>query len=129
VCIHQAKHTLVTQLTAWQHTQHFMLMIAGNNVCWGIQWMHQWSDILIIIFINNLHELHQWLQAVLQAPLLYSVIILSSKYNALGGTRWCSGWGTVLLTGRSQDRFTMSLEFFIDIILAVALWPRAWLSL
>jgi hypothetical protein len=31
------------------------------------------------------------------------------------GTRWSSGWGTVLQTGRSQYRFPMlSLEFFID---------------
>jgi hypothetical protein len=35
-----------------------------------------------------------------------------------GGTRWGSGWGTALQTGRSRDRFPMvSLEFFIYIIL------------
>jgi hypothetical protein len=40
------------------------------------------------------------------------------------GTRWRSGWGTALQTGRSRDRFPMvSLEFFIDIILPAALWP------
>ena len=41
-----------------------------------------------------------------------------------GGMRWHSGQGTTLQTGRSQVRFPMvSLGFFIDIILPVALWP------
>jgi hypothetical protein len=40
------------------------------------------------------------------------------------------GWGTVLQTGRSQDRLPMmSLEFFIDIILPAALWPWGQLRL
>jgi hypothetical protein len=40
------------------------------------------------------------------------------------GTRWRSGWGTALQTGRSRFRFPMvSLEFFIDIILPVAVCP------
>jgi hypothetical protein len=34
------------------------------------------------------------------------------------GMQLCSGWGTALHTGRSQDRSPIvSLEFFIDIIL------------
>jgi hypothetical protein len=46
------------------------------------------------------------------------------------GTRWRSGWGTVLQTGRSRDRFRMvSLEIFIDIILPTALWPWGRISL
>jgi hypothetical protein len=46
------------------------------------------------------------------------------------GTRWHSGWGTALQTGRSRDRFPIvSLEFFIDIILLAALWPWGRLSL
>jgi hypothetical protein len=41
-----------------------------------------------------------------------------------GGTLWRSGWGTALQTGRSRVRFPIvSLEFFIDIIVPVALLP------
>ena len=40
------------------------------------------------------------------------------------------GWGTASQAGRSRVRFpTVSLEFFIDIILPAALWPRGWFSL
>jgi hypothetical protein len=38
---------------------------------------------------------------------------------------WGGGCGTVLQTGRSRVRFPKeSLEFFSDLILPVALWPR-----
>ena len=45
--------------------------------------------------------------------------------------RSAGGWGTALLqVGRSQVRFSVvSLQFFIKIILPVALWPSDWLSL
>ena len=40
------------------------------------------------------------------------------------------GWGTALQAGRSRVRFPMvSMEFFIDITLSVALWPCGRLSL
>jgi hypothetical protein len=40
------------------------------------------------------------------------------------------GSGTALQAGRSRVQFPMvSLEFFIDIILPVALWPWGWLRL
>jgi hypothetical protein len=53
-------------------------------------------------------------------------IILSS----FTGARWRSDYGTTLQTGRSPVRFPMvSVEFFSDIILLVALWPWVWLSL
>jgi hypothetical protein len=47
-----------------------------------------------------------------------------------GGARGDAvGWSTALQTGRSRVRFPMVLlEFFIDIILPVALWPWDWLS-
>ena len=45
------------------------------------------------------------------------------EFLTKGGTRWrCRG--TALQAGRSRVRFPMvSLQFFIDIILPVALWP------
>jgi hypothetical protein len=40
------------------------------------------------------------------------------------------GWGTALQAGRSRVRFPIvSLEFFFDVILPVALCPWGWLSL
>jgi len=40
-----------------------------------------------------------------------------------------NGPGTVLQAGRSRVRFSMSLEFFIDIILLAAIWRWGRLSL
>jgi hypothetical protein len=55
----------------------------------------------------------------------YSVLYFSS--GARGGT---VSWGTALQTGRWRFRFPMvSLEFFIDVIFSVALWPWGRLSL
>jgi hypothetical protein len=46
------------------------------------------------------------------------------------GARWRNGQGITLQTGRSRVRFSMvSLGFFSDTILAVALWPLGRLSL
>jgi hypothetical protein len=46
------------------------------------------------------------------------VLFITEFTTLTRGTRWLSGWGTALQTGRSRDRFPMvSLEFFIDIIL------------
>jgi hypothetical protein len=54
-------------------------------------------------------------------------IVLKAVIGACGGA---VGWGTALQAVRSRVRFPMvSFEFFIDIILSAALWPRGWLSL
>jgi hypothetical protein len=56
--------------------------------------------------------------------------ILGDNLANSRATRWHSGWGTALQTGRSRVRFPMmSLDFFIDITLPVALWPWGRLSL
>jgi len=58
---------------------------------------------------------------------LYFTLVLSEAGHAAGSA---VGWGTALQVGRSRVRFPMvSLEFFIDVILPVALWPWGWLSL
>ena len=47
-----------------------------------------------------------------------------SKPVELWGARWRSGYGTTLQTSRPGVRFPMiSLEFFSDLNLPVALWP------
>ena len=55
------------------------------------------------------------------------VIVIDVSGGARGGA---VGWGTEVQAGRSRVRFpTVSLEFFIDIILPPALWPWGWLNL
>jgi hypothetical protein len=56
---------------------------------------------------------------------------ISITFHCLKGARaGAVGWGTAIHVGRSRVRFPMvSLEFFIDIILPAALWPRGTLSL
>ena len=51
-------------------------------------------------------------------------------YHLKGGPRWHSGYGAVLQIGRSLVRSQLVLlEFFINIILPIALWPWGQLSL
>jgi len=56
----------------------------------------------------------------------------STKFSVfvLFPNKWGDRGGTVLQIGRSLVRFQMlSLEFFIDIILPISLWPWGRLSL
>jgi len=58
------------------------------------------------------------------------IIFITKPANTTGARGGTVGWGTALQGGRSRVRFPMvSLEFFIEIILAIALWPWIWLSL
>jgi hypothetical protein len=55
---------------------------------------------------------------------------LTTTHTPFGVGGSAVGWSTALQAGRSRVRFPMvSLEFFIDIILTVAIWPWVWLSL
>jgi len=68
------------------------------------------------------HDVICTLPVVLKS-LLRSIYLVGVRDGAVG-------WGTALQTGSSRVRFPMvSLQFFIDIILPVALWPWGWLSL
>jgi uncharacterized membrane protein YhaH (DUF805 family) len=60
----------------------------------------------------------------------YFIIIIIIIIIIIGGLGGAVGWGTALQTERSRVRFPMvSVDFFIDIILLVALWPWGRLSL
>ena len=69
-------------------------------------------------------------QRPLTSPRLQNLRIVNWRnicYSQVVGAR---GWGTALQAGRSRVWFPMvSLEFFIDMILPIALWPRGRLSL
>jgi hypothetical protein len=64
---------------------------------------------------------------IVNSMLIFRCVDMLCLYRS---TRWRSGWGTALQTGRSRDRFPIvSLEFFIDITLPAALWSWSRLSL
>ena len=50
-------------------------------------------------------------------------------HSLVGAHSGAVGWGTMLQAQRYQVQFPMVSEFFIDLILLAALWPRGQLSL
>jgi len=73
----------------------------------------------------------KYLFAFFQTNVFIAACYLSCRIaNLMLTVRDAVGWGTALQAGRSRVPFpTVSLEFFIDIILPAALWPWGWLSL
>jgi hypothetical protein len=60
----------------------------------------------------------------------YSFQYFAESYHYQSGTRWRRWSRRALQVGRSRVRFpTVSLQFFIGIILPAALWPWGWLNL
>ena len=60
----------------------------------------------------------------------YCVCNIAYFYTFVWGPQWHSGLSDMLHIGRPLVRSQMvSLEFFIDIILPIALWPWGGLSL
>jgi hypothetical protein len=78
-----------------------------------------------LVFTTEKHNVH----SEVRAEYLYTTEINFTP-KGLRGTRWRSGWGAALQTGRSRNRFPMvTMEFFIDTILPAALRPWDRLSL
>jgi hypothetical protein len=106
------------KLLPMQLTKHYSLrvlrQVTDESSCYG-------SRMLIIVIRKD----HKWLHHELgEYRQIFHVL------HTILGSRWHSGWGTVQQIWRSLVRFQMvSLEFFIDIILPIALWPWGRLSL
>jgi hypothetical protein len=71
------------------------------------------------------------ISAMSAASPIHLVLLIWLPYQWPRGARCGAvGWGTALQVRRPWVRFPMvSLEFFIGIILSVALWPWGWLNL
>jgi hypothetical protein len=86
--------------------------------------------IIIIIISSSSSSIKQPQHTSVSHSHLHCHQIFKSVFKGSRGTRWRSGWGTVLHAGRLRVRFPMvSLELFIHIILPAALWHWGWLSL
>jgi len=93
--------------------------------------------LLLSIFISSsLHVSGNCVPIIKRTYCIYATLVFSL---CVGGSLFCwlgwdcggaVGWGTALQVGRSRVRFPIvSMEFLIDIILPVALWPWGWLTL
>jgi hypothetical protein len=101
----------------------------ASNICWNKN-TNKSMQFVLCIYITGL-KTTLWFRNVLpikditlaccdDSNLLYTLNISRVRSGAVG-------WGTALQAG---SRFPIvSLEFFIDTILPVALWPWGWLSL
>jgi hypothetical protein len=81
-------------------------------------------------FLVDMAVVSAWIQSISSrhfCEVNFNIILPSTTTGARGGV---VGWGTALQVGRPRVRFPIvSLEFFIDIILSVALWSWGRLSL
>jgi hypothetical protein len=114
ICI-KCKHSRQTyfqalQITLLPHRLMFPRSDSARYTSWRTQLNKHISLTLLIILVTssaNYFSIH---------PLM----------GARGRT---VGWDTALQVGKSRVQFpVVSMEFFIDIILPTALWPRGWLS-
>ena len=106
---------------------------------WYLTWESHWWATLILSAYEITHKRDFWMKIYIWlitvifyiiAAFLFIAPFINRYSNMLGARGGAVGWGTALQTRRSRVWFLMaSLEFFIDTILPVALWPWGWLSL
>jgi hypothetical protein len=84
-----------------------------------LTWLGGQSVFRHVTHVVTTRQTTMWTTPIMEAgKFMYTTIRLSV------------GWGTALQSGRSRVRFPMvSVDFFIGIILSVALWPCGRLSL
>ena len=99
---------------------------------------HQFCDLPVLLLTWRWHchfkpdtlIAHYTLPKYSRHPKFPTLLFCTVHISGEGARGGAVGWGTWLQAERTRVRFPMvSLEFFIDIILPVALWPRGWLSL
>jgi hypothetical protein len=94
---------------------------------WGFMWPYLPSPADVKYRVCPSLRLYSLRQLKNRLLYLHEESFTRNFFGARGGA---VGWGTALQAGMSQVRFPMvSLEFFIDIIVSVALWPWVRLSL
>ena len=86
------------------------------------------NQLLLSVYVIDIYRSSLILFFMLKMSLFFPLIIQTPNYK--GVRCGAVSWGTALQSGRSRVHFPLaSLEFFIDIILPVALWPWGRLSL